>query len=109
GRAILSMVSPKERASILRKSDYVRFAPAALMSAEEVEAEIAMATERGWFINNNGYSPDLLGIAIPVPLRDRQFCLMVAGPAYRTVEKVPVLVAAIREEIDQYMALAEPH
>lgn len=109
GRALLSMVSPKERAAILRKSEYVRFAPEALMTPEEVEDEIAASIERGWFINNNGYSPDLLGIAIPLPLKDRQFCLMVAGPAYRTVDRVPDLVAAIRAEIDDYMATAALH
>jgi len=55
-------------------------------------------------MNNNGYSPDLLGVAIPLPLKDRQFCLMVAGPAYRTADRVPELVASLREEIDRYMA-----
>lgn len=104
GRAILSMVSAKERLAILRKSEYIRFAPAALMTLEDVEAEIRCSTERGWFMNNNGYSPDLVGIAIPIPLRDRQFCLMVAGPAYRTIDRVPELVAALHEEIDRYMA-----
>ncbi|MGF7159108.1 DNA-binding IclR family transcriptional regulator [Rhodoligotrophos appendicifer] len=104
GRALLSMVSAKERAAVLRKSDYIRFAPRALMTAEDVEADIAASMERGWFLNNNGYSPDLLGIAVPVPLKDRQYCLMVAGPAYRTEDRVADLVASLQAEIERFMA-----
>lgn len=104
GRAILSVIPPKERAALLRKLDYVRFAPDSLMSAEEVEAEIKKSVERGWFLNSNGFVPDLLGVAMPLPLPDRQLCLLVAGPVFRVGDRLDELVAALRSEIDQYMA-----
>jgi DNA-binding IclR family transcriptional regulator len=103
GRAILSLFSPKERAAILDKAEYERFAPASLMNRQEVEAEIALSLARGWFFNNNGYSPDLLGVAIPLPLPDRHFCLLVAGPAYRLEGHVQTLVTEARAAIAAYV------
>lgn len=99
GRAILSLFSPKERAAILEKTDYQRFAPGTLMSAAEVEAEIARSRARGWFLNNNGFSPDLLGIAVPLPMPDRHFCLMVAGPAYRLEAQIDALAGEVQGAI----------
>lgn len=103
GRAILGLLSPKERMAILQKTRFERFAPATLMTAEAVEADVQASLARGWFLNNNGYSPDLLGLAVPLPLTDRQLCLMVAGPAYRLAERVEELVVVVREEIDAYL------
>lgn len=99
GRAILSLFPPKERAAILAKTDYQRFAPGTLMSAAEVEAEIERSLARGWFINNNGFSPDLLGIAVPLPMPDRHFCLMVAGPAYRLEAQIHALAGEVQGAI----------
>lgn len=104
GRAILSMIPPKERATLLRKSDYQQFAADSLMSPEAVEAEIRRSIERGWFLNYNGYAPDLLGLAIPLPLTDRELALMVAGPGFRMLDRLPELAAVLRTEIDRYVA-----
>lgn len=104
GQAILSMFSPRERAALLRKLEYVRYAPNTPMSPEEVEAEVQTSIERGWFVNNNGYVRDLMGIAIPLPLPDRQLCLMIAGPAFRLESRLPEMVAELRAEIDGYLA-----
>jgi IclR family transcriptional regulator, acetate operon repressor len=101
GRAILSMIPPKERATLLRKSDYKQFAPDSLMTPEAVEADVQLSIKRGWFLNNNGYAPDLLGLAIPLPLTDRQLALMVAGPAFRTLGRLPELAEVLRSEIDR--------
>jgi DNA-binding IclR family transcriptional regulator len=104
GRAILSIIPPKERATLLRKLDYVQFAPDSLMSPEEVEADIQKSIKRGWFLNVNGFIPDLLGVAMPLPLPDRQLCLLVAGPVFRVGDHLDELVAALRAEVDRYMA-----
>lgn len=103
GRALLSMLTPKQRSSLLAKAEYRHFAPAALMTPEEVEEEIARFTERGWFLNINGYIPELLGLAVPMPLEDRQFCLMMAGPAYRNENRLADLVDILTSEVNNYM------
>jgi DNA-binding IclR family transcriptional regulator len=104
GRAVLSMIPPKERAVLLRKADYQKFAADSLLSADAVEAEIQRSVERGWFLNNNGYAPDLLGLALPLPLTDRQLSLMVAGPNFRMLQRLPELTAVLRSEIERYLA-----
>ena len=108
GRALLSILPPADRAALLRKADYVKFAPAALMSAGAVEAEIEASRRRGYFLNNNGYSLDLLGVAIPLQVPDRHLCLLVAGPAYRTEQKVESLAALLRNEASQRHYLRSP-
>lgn len=74
------------------------------MTPDEVEAEIQHSIERGWFLNYNGYAPDLLGLAIPLPLTDRALALMVAGPAFRMLDRLSELAAVLRSEIDCYTA-----
>ncbi|OYY08543.1 MAG: hypothetical protein B7Y70_11950 [Rhizobiales bacterium 35-68-8] len=103
GRAILSLLTRKERAAILARTEYEQFAPDTLMSPEAVEREIETSLRRGWFLNNNGYSPGLLGIAIPLPLSDRHFCLMVAGPAYRLEARTGELAAEVQGAIDAFL------
>jgi IclR family transcriptional regulator, acetate operon repressor len=106
GRAILSMIAPKERATMLQKCEYERFAPDSLMTPAAVEADIQLSIGRGWFLNDNGYAPDLLGLAIPLPLTDRQLTLMVAGPSFRMLDRLPELAGVLRSEIDRYTAEA---
>lgn len=103
GRALLSLLSPRERTAILRRTEYERYASDTLMTLEAVEQDIEMSKERGWFLNNNGYEPDLIGVAIPMPLEERQFCLLVAGPAYRTENRIAELAQLLQEEIAEYM------
>lgn len=99
GRALLSMLSPRERGAILKKTDYVRFAPATLMTAEAVEAEIARSRRDGYYVNDNGYSLDLVGVAVPLSVPDRHLCLLVAGPAYRASAQIETLAALLFREI----------
>src|SRR3546814_17531075 len=93
------MVPPKERMAILRKCEYIRYAPDTLMTIDAVLANIDASIERGWFLNDNGFEPDLIGIAMPVPVTDRQLRLIVAGPAYRTRSRVPRFVEQLRGDI----------
>ncbi|MEO3388071.1 IclR family transcriptional regulator [Mesorhizobium sp. CAU 1741] len=104
GRALLSLLSARDRATILSRTDYVRYAPNTAMSAEEVERFIAEGTAKGYFMNDNGYAPDLLGIAIPLPIKTQHLCLMVAGPSFRMQPRVEELLASVRDAIDRYLA-----
>jgi DNA-binding IclR family transcriptional regulator len=102
GRALLSILPAADRAALLRKANYVRFAPETLMSAAAVEAEIALSQRRGYFLNDNGYSLDLLGVAIPLDVPDRHLCLLVAGPSYRTQAQVETLASLLRREASRH-------
>ncbi|MFG1409639.1 IclR family transcriptional regulator [Xanthobacter sp. VTT E-85241] len=103
GRALLSLLSRKERGAIYEKTQFERYASATLMTPESVEKEIQASAARGWFLNNDGYSPGLLGIAIPLDLNDRQVCLLIAGPAYRLADRAEELATVMRTEIDAFL------
>lgn len=87
GRALLSLYSPAERASLLSKITFERYGTNALMTVEDVEAVLATSKKRGWYQSIREYSADLAAIAIPVMADDRRFAVVVAGPQYRLEDK----------------------
>ena len=104
GRAILSQLTPAERASVLRKVSFERFGPATPTSVAEVEAEISRSVERGWFQNLSEYSPDLCGVSLALPLAGRQLALVVAGPINRMQDRIPDLAERMRHGLAQALA-----
>lgn len=98
GRALLSQYSPSERSSLYRKIDFVFYGPATPMDATAVEGRLAEEAERGFHMSNEEYSPDLLGIAVPIRIGDRRLALTIGGPRIRCLPKidefVPLLVTA---------------
>lgn len=106
GRALLSMVSAKERSAILKRCEFVPFAADSLMTPEAVEADIQASMARGWFLNDNGFEPDLIGVAIPMPVQNRLFCLMVACPAYRGRQRIQEFADILCAEVRAYAAPA---
>ncbi len=103
GRALLAMLPQKERSAILRKCELKRYATGTLMSIDQVEAEVKASKERGWAQNINGFEPELVGLAVPMPLGERQFSLMVAGPSYRMLDRIPELAKMLLDEVGSYL------
>jgi IclR family transcriptional regulator, acetate operon repressor len=107
GRALLSQYSPLERASVLKKVQYVRFSNRSLMNAEQVEAEIKRSEARGWHENIEGHAADLNGVAAPVGLGDRRLAVVVGGPATRMRNRVPQIAATLKRELKRHLAPIE--
>ncbi|MBV6273373.1 IclR family transcriptional regulator [Alcaligenaceae bacterium CGII-47] len=103
GRALLTMLPRRERTAILRKCELTRYAPDTLMSIDEIDAEVEASKARGWAQNVNGFEPELVGLAVPMPLGERQFSLLVAGPSYRMLDRIPELVKVLLDEVACYM------
>lgn len=103
GRALLSMLSPKERLAILKKSELVRYAPNTIVDIEAIENEVQLSKARGWALNINGFEPELVGIAVPIALAQRQFALLIAGPSYRMKDKIEQLAQMLKDEVDAYL------
>ncbi|MBF5005212.1 IclR family transcriptional regulator [Diaphorobacter caeni] len=104
GRTLLSQMRADERAGVLRKVAFEQYTPTTLMSAEEVEAEIALSVRRGWFQGNAEFTPELGGVCMALALGERRFALLVAGPMYRVSHRLPELAGHIRQRIDAYLA-----
>ncbi len=73
------------------------------MTIDALHEEIEQSQKRGWAQNINGFEPDLVGLAVPVNLEDRQFSMMVAGPSYRTKNRIPELVQILKDEVAGYL------
>lgn len=103
GRALLSLLNKKERSAILQKCEWIRYAPETIMTMDAMHKEIEQTQKNGWAKNINGFEPDLIGLAVPVSLEDRQFSMMVAGPSYRMKDRIPELVQMLQDEVAGYL------
>lgn len=104
GRALLSQMSAGDRAAILQKAVYDRYTDTTLVSAAQVEAEIAASLERGWFEGRAEYTRDLGGVAVPLAFGERRYALLVAGPMFRVASRLPELAQVLRQRLDAYLA-----
>ena len=96
GRALLSQMTPEDRAGILRKATFKRYTDTTLMTAAAVEHEIAAAQKLGRFEGRGEYTVDLGGVALPLTLPGRQFAVLVAGPMSRISHRIPEFAKVIQ-------------
>lgn len=104
GRALLSLLPPTDRASVLRRAVFERYTPTTLMSVAAVEQEIERSLQRGWFEGNAEFTADLGGVSLPLKLPHRHFALLVAGPMFRLKGRSAELARIIAEEIQAHLA-----
>jgi len=99
GRALLSQLTPAERAGVLRRATFERYTPTTLMSVAAVEKEIQRSVQRGWFEGNAEFTADLGGVALPLNLPHRHFAVLVAGPMFRVRGRGKELAESVLNEI----------
>jgi len=104
GRALLSLLSPADRAGVLRRATFERYTPTTLMSVAAVEKEIQRSLQRGWFEGAAEYTVDLGGVAMPLQVPHRQFAVLVAGPMSRVKTRGKELARIMSAEIDHHLA-----
>jgi DNA-binding IclR family transcriptional regulator len=103
GRALLSQLSPADRAGLLRRATFERYTPTTLMSVAAVEKEIQRSLQRGWFEGAAEYTSDLGGVAMPLQVPHRQFAVLVAGPMSRVKTRSKELAKVIAGEIETHL------
>jgi DNA-binding IclR family transcriptional regulator len=103
GRALLSLLTPGDRASVLRRATFERYTPTTLMSVAAVEKEIQRSVERGWFEGAAEFTHDLGGVAMPLPVPHRQFAVLVAGPMFRVKARSKELAKIISVEVEKHV------
>lgn len=89
GRALLAQMPLEERRSLYRKIDFTRYSGTTPISAERVEAELTEAVTRGYHQSNAEYTPDLAGVAMPLPHPVRRLSIVVVGPVSRCLDRRP--------------------
>ena len=104
GRALLSQLSPADRASILRRAAFERYTPTTLMSVAAVEKEIQRSIDRGWFEGAAEYTADLGGVAMPLPIPHRQYAVLVAWPRSRIKGRCAELATIVAAEVKSFLS-----
>lgn len=99
GRALLSLMPRAEREKLYRKIDFVAYAPTTPASPEAVEARLAEAEAMGWHQSNTEYTPDLAGVAMPLPGGDRLLSVVVVGPVSRCLERRAEMAAVVADRL----------
>jgi IclR family acetate operon transcriptional repressor len=103
GRALLSLLSPADRAAVLRRATFERYTTTTLMSVAAVEKEIERSIERGWFEGAAEFTTDLGGVALPLPVPHRQFAVLVAGPMFRVKTRSRELAKIVSTEVENHL------
>lgn len=98
GRALLEQLTPPERQALYRKIRFESYSPTSPTSAEAVELELAAAKSRGYHQSNAEYTPDLAGVALPLP-GPRPLSIVVVGPVSRCLDKRPETAALVRKKL----------
>ena len=104
GRAILAQYSFAERQAVYRKLSFERYSATTPMSIDAVEAELRRSATRGYHFSNGDFSKDLVGVALPLPIGQRRLSIVVAGPQFRCLDRVPAIAEAIRSGIARFSA-----
>lgn len=107
GKAILSCYSAQERAQFFSKLSFEKFRDATLPNAAAVEADIRASTTRGWFENLSEFTPDVLGVGMPLVLDGERLAVSVAGPNFRLLNKRAELATHVGEAIRRIKDLFE--
>ncbi|MDG2523013.1 IclR family transcriptional regulator [Caulobacter segnis] len=104
GRALLAQFSLAEREAIYRKIDFEQYGSTTPMRSEEVEAKLRRAEARGYHQSEAEFVPDLVGVALPIPLAQRRLSMVVAGPATRCLERREQTAVILRETLARFSA-----
>lgn len=97
GKAILLTYPQPQRRRILEGFDYVRHRPGTVSSADELEVALAKSDARGWCEDHAEFTPEVMGLAVPLRLGERRLGLAIAGPLYRMVGRRPQLAGLLSE------------
>lgn len=101
GRALLAQMPAEERQTLYRKIDFSSYSPTTPMSPERIEADLAEAAARGWHRSNAEYTPDLAGVALPLPVAGRRLSIVVVGPVSRCLDRRPELAAILAKQVNK--------
>ena len=99
GRALMSLMTEKELRSVINRTEFRRYADNTPTSEGKLRKYLIQTKESGYSINDNGYEPHLLGIAMPFDLHGWRMALMVAGPSFRMRDDVPKIADMLRSRL----------
>jgi IclR family transcriptional regulator, acetate operon repressor len=107
GKAILTSYDPQERARILEQVDFVRHQATTFTDAGKLMEELDAAVARGWTEDRAEFTPDVMGIGVPLVHGTRRFGLAIAGPLYRMDYQREELATKLRAAAERMQRIME--
>lgn len=101
GRALLAQITLEERQRLYRGIDWKSYSGTTPMNIQAIEAELAQAESRGFHQSNAEYTPDLAGVALPLPFGGRRLSIVVVGPISRCLEQRPKIARTMAHRLAQ--------
>lgn len=105
GKAILTTYERDEREAIAQALAYEPHQKSTMRTAAELLADLDAAMRRGWCEDRAEYTPDVMGIGVPLMHGGRRFGLAVAGPLYRLRQQRSELAARLKQAAQRMQAL----
>lgn len=96
GKAILSSYPEPDRSKILEGLIYIPHQETTVSGPEELAARLDEGLARGWHEDLAEFTPEVMGLAVPVLHGERRFGLAVAGPHYRMQGRRDLLVTMLK-------------
>ena len=107
GKAILTTNSPEERSRTLASLRFEPHRKTTVTGAEDLARRLDAAQARGWCEDNAEYTPEVMGLAVPIRFGERRFGLAVAGPLYRIRANRAKLVGLLQDAASRIHGLGE--
>lgn len=96
GKALLMTYGPEERRRILDAMTFLPHQESTVTSAADLGALLDEAIARGWSEDHAEYTPDVMGLAVPIRYGEHRFGLALAGPLYRMRDRREELLGLLR-------------
>jgi DNA-binding IclR family transcriptional regulator len=105
GKAILTTYGSDERRRMAASFSYTAHRETTITEPARLAAALDEAEARGWCEDHAEYTPDVMGLAVPIVFGERRLGLAVAGPLPRIVANRPKLVDLLQSAARQIHAL----
>lgn len=99
GKAILANLPAKDRDALLAHLRLEKVTPHTITRKAALLKELALSTQRGWFVNRGEHIADVMAIAVPVDVHGEACALVVAGPMQRIEDKFDKHLKALRVQL----------
>ncbi|WP_099865460.1 IclR family transcriptional regulator [Pararhizobium haloflavum] len=107
GKAILTSYDRAEREKVLSSIEFVRHQETTFTDPARLMAELDVSVERGFTLDRAEFTPDVMGIGVPLVHGTRRFGLAIAGPLYRMDHQRHRLARLLRAAADRMQRIME--
>lgn len=103
GKALLGSMDELQRNQLISELKLKRFTEQTITSKKALLENIASGMQQGIYTTVGEHQPDVMAIAIPLPLRGQTYAAGMAGPISRMQKKQKEYVAALSQTVSKIL------